>query len=91
VTKRGTQDGAEAQDRDHHPPAPKTKRGWQQRRIDMGKFFHKRKFIAAALACSALVTACSKAPEGGNNAAAPAGGDIKVGILHSLSGTMAIS
>ncbi|MET0241011.1 MAG: urea ABC transporter substrate-binding protein [Sphingobium sp.] len=56
----------------------------------MRKFLQKRQFIAAALACTALVTACSKGPEGGN-AAAGAAGDVKVGILHSLSGTMAIS
>lgn len=56
----------------------------------MVKVFHKRQFIAAALACTALITACSKGGEGGN-AAAGGAGDIKVGILHSLSGTMAIS
>lgn len=49
---------------------------------------NKRAFLAAALACTALVSACSK---GGEGAAAGADGDIKVGILHSLSGTMAIS
>lgn len=48
----------------------------------------KRAFLAAALACTALVSACSK---GGDTAAAGGEGDIKVGILHSLSGTMAIS
>ena len=51
-------------------------------------FMKKRAFLAAALACTALVSACSK---GGDGAAAGGEGDIKVGILHSLSGTMAIS
>jgi urea transport system substrate-binding protein len=46
----------------------------------------KRTFLAAALACTALVGACSKGED------AKGGGDaVKVGILHSLSGTMAIS
>ena len=49
---------------------------------------NKRAFLAAALACTALISACSK---GGEGAAAGGEGDIKVGILHSLSGTMAIS
>lgn len=49
--------------------------------------FRKRTFLAAALACTALVSACSK----GGETAAGGGGDVKVGILHSLSGTMAIS
>ncbi len=49
---------------------------------------NKRAFLAAALACTALIGACSK---GGEGAAAGGDGDIKVGILHSLSGTMAIS
>lgn len=48
--------------------------------------FRKRTFLAAALACTALVSACSK---GGETAGGE--GDVKVGILHSLSGTMAIS
>jgi urea transport system substrate-binding protein len=46
----------------------------------------KRTFLAAALACTALIGACSKGED------AKGGGDaVKVGILHSLSGTMAIS
>ncbi len=49
---------------------------------------NKRAFLAAALACTALISACSK---GGEGTAAGGEGDIKVGILHSLSGTMAIS
>jgi urea transport system substrate-binding protein len=44
-----------------------------------------------ALLCGvAMLSACKKAPEDGN-AAAPAGDSVKVGVLHSLSGTMAIS
>ena len=42
-------------------------------------------FLAAALACTALVSACKKGED------ASGGGDVKVGVLHSLSGTMAIS
>jgi urea transport system substrate-binding protein len=49
-------------------------------------FVKRKTFLAAALACTALISACSK---GGETAAGD--GDIKVGILHSLSGTMAIS
>ncbi len=45
-------------------------------------------FMAAALAGTALVSACKG---GGSSSSAPAGDTIKVGILHSLSGTMAIS
>ena len=52
-------------------------------------FMKKKVFLAAALAATALVGACSKGSDEG--AAAGGGGDIKVGILHSLSGTMAIS
>ena len=64
----------------------------------------RRKFLnlsiaAAALAGSMAITGCSKkpaeetAPAAETKAAAPAatGETIKVGILHSLSGTMAIS
>ena len=53
---------------------------WKSRRI----------FLTAALACTALLGACSKGEEAASGAAE--GGDaVKVGILHSLSGTMAIS
>jgi len=45
-------------------------------------------FVAVALACTALVAACSK---GGGEGSGAAGDTIKVGVLHSLSGTMAIS
>ncbi|MGB3299457.1 MAG: urea ABC transporter substrate-binding protein [Phormidesmis sp.] len=68
----------------------------------MGKL-GRRKFLAyttAAAGASVLLNACGPSSEGGDTTAetegdaAPAagGGDtIKVGILHSLSGTMAIS
>ena len=47
--------------------------------------------VAAALAATVL-SGCSKAPDSEAGAMADAGGEpIKVGILHSLSGTMAIS
>ncbi|MEM8546295.1 MAG: transporter substrate-binding protein, partial [Cyanobacteria bacterium P01_H01_bin.119] len=67
--------------------------------------FNRRKFLlygSATLGTSMLLKACASAPddtaatdEGGGEAEAPAaegsGDTIKVGILHSLSGTMAIS
>jgi len=50
----------------------------------------RKSFLALTLACTMLATACGKSESG--TSAAEAGGDaIKVGILHSLSGTMAIS
>jgi urea transport system substrate-binding protein len=45
---------------------------------------------AGALAAVVLLTACGKKPDAEATAAAPAE-TIKVGVLHSLSGTMAIS
>jgi len=70
----------------------------------MSMQFNRRKFLvygSAALGTSMLLKACGSAPtdtteapaaEGGAEAPAAASGDtIKVGILHSLSGTMAIS
>lgn len=52
-------------------------------------FMKKRAFLATALACTAMLGACSKGAEEG--AAAADADAIKVGVLHSLSGTMAIS
>jgi len=52
----------------------------------MSSYLRKKSILAAALACTALLGACSK-----GGAPAAGDGDIKVGILHSLSGTMAIS
>jgi urea transport system substrate-binding protein len=69
----------------------------------MTRNFGRRKFLvygSAALGTSMLLKACASAPETTESPAAespaaesPAasGGTIKVGILHSLSGTMAIS
>ncbi|MBF2078121.1 MAG: urea ABC transporter substrate-binding protein [Synechococcales cyanobacterium T60_A2020_003] len=70
----------------------------------MKRLFGRRKFLvygSAALGTSMLLKACgTPAPEeaateteaGSTTEAAPSSGDtIKVGILHSLSGTMAIS
>jgi urea transport system substrate-binding protein len=57
----------------------------------MGKALHKKHLIGALLASVALLGACSKGGEAGGNAAGVAGDAVKVGILHSLSGTMAIS
>lgn len=63
----------------------------------------RRKFLlygSAALGTSVLLKACASAPETTESpaaegespaASAASGGTIKVGILHSLSGTMAIS
>lgn len=54
----------------------------------MNQGFKTKRLLALLLAGSALLSACSKSEDG----AAPAAGDaIKVGVLHSLSGTMAIS
>jgi len=53
----------------------------------MNQGYKTKRLLAMLLAGSALLSACSKSEEG----AAPAGDVIKVGVLHSLSGTMAIS
>ena len=53
----------------------------------MSNRFGRKSFLAVALATTMLVGACSKG--GGESAAA--GDTIKVGVLHSLSGTMAMS
>src|SRR3546814_15157879 len=64
--------------------------GNSHRSIFMKKGLGRKSFLALTLACTMLATACGKSESG--NATAAAGGDaIKVGILHSLSGTMAIS
>lgn len=52
----------------------------------MSTLFGKKTLLALTLACTAMISACSKEESGG-----AANGDIKVGVLHSLSGTMAIS
>jgi len=71
----------------------------------MSKKMNRRKFIvygSAALGVSSLIKACAPAtttptattaasPTAAATTAAAKGGTIKVGILHSLSGTMAIS
>ena len=60
----------------------------------------RRKFIlysSAALGSSILLKACGQptetpdTPDSGSTTSTPSGDTIKVGILHSLSGTMAIS
>ena len=55
----------------------------------------RRKFIlygSATVGTSLLLKACAEAPTSTQGEGTPSGGDtIKVGILHSLSGTMAIS
>ncbi|BAZ88797.1 MULTISPECIES: urea ABC transporter substrate-binding protein [Cylindrospermopsis] len=57
--------------------------------------FNRRKFLiygSAALGSSVLLKACANNTQTSTPADSPAGGNtIKVGILHSLSGTMAIS
>jgi urea transport system substrate-binding protein len=45
----------------------------------------------AAVVASAVLAGCSKSPEATETAAAAPAETIKVGVLHSLSGTMAIS
>ncbi|HEY9646276.1 MAG TPA: urea ABC transporter substrate-binding protein [Chroococcidiopsis sp.] len=69
----------------------------------MTRLFGRRKFLvygSAALGTSMLLKACASAPESTESPAgespaaespAASGETIKVGILHSLSGTMAIS
>ena len=56
----------------------------------MGTMMRKSRIIALMMAGAAVLAACHKGEESGSTASA-AGGDVKVGILHSLSGTMAIS
>jgi urea transport system substrate-binding protein len=56
----------------------------------MTKRVYRKQFMVALLSGVAMLSACKKAPEDGN-AAAPAGDSVQVGVLHSLSGTMAIS
>jgi urea transport system substrate-binding protein len=59
----------------------------------MIKAFDKRSALAAALIAGLALAACSKpAEKTADGGAAAAGGDtVKVGVLQSLSGTMAIS
>ena len=55
----------------------------------MGTMMRKSRVVALLMAGAAVLAACSKGEEAGNSAG---GGEaVKVGILHSLSGTMAIS
>jgi len=55
----------------------------------MGKGLRQKMLVGALLASVAMVSACKKKEEAAN---AAAGGEaVKVGVLHSLSGTMAIS
>ena len=49
---------------------------------------NSRRFTLKALTAAVALTGLAIIPA---HAQAPAGGTIKVGILHSLSGTMAIS
>src|SRR6185369_13158106 len=58
--------------------------------LQMGTMMRKSRIIALMMAGAAVLAACHKGEESGSTAGA-AGGDVKVGILHSLSGTMAIS
>lgn len=51
--------------------------------------FRKGRLLAAVLACTAMLGACSGGAE--DDAGGADGDAIKVGVLHSLSGTMAIS
>jgi urea transport system substrate-binding protein len=46
---------------------------------------------AFAMACSSAATGTTSAPAASGSSSGSAGGAIKVGILHSLSGTMSIS
>lgn len=51
--------------------------------------FNRRMLIA--LACATALTACGKKDESATTATGATGDAVKVGVLHSLSGTMAIS
>ena len=57
--------------------------------------FNRRRFLisgSAVLGTSLLIKACGNQPQGSQSSTTASGGEkIKVGILHSLSGTMAIS
>ena len=55
----------------------------------MGKGLQRKMLVGVLLASVAMVSACGKKDEAGN--AAAGGETVKVGVLHSLSGTMAIS
>ncbi|MGI4877477.1 MAG: urea ABC transporter substrate-binding protein [Janthinobacterium lividum] len=52
----------------------------------MTKLLGRKTFLTLGLACTALVSGCDK-----GKSVTAAEGDVKVGVLHSLSGTMAIS
>jgi len=56
----------------------------------MTKGFKKTIFVAALMAGVATLGACHK-DQAADNATAAGGDSVKVGVLHSLSGTMAIS
>src|SRR3546814_11905999 len=76
-----------------HPCPVERRRGRpgnSHRSIFMKKGLGRKSFLALTLACTMLATACGKS-ESGNATAAADGDAIKVGILHSLSGTMANS
>ncbi|MDB5686914.1 MAG: livK [Rhizorhabdus sp.] len=57
----------------------------------MTKGLQKKIFMGMLLAGVATLSACHKSESGGNSTAAVTGDTVKVGVLHSLSGTMAIS
>ncbi len=57
----------------------------------MTKGLQKKIFMGMLLASVATLSACKKSESGGNSSAAVTGDTVKVGVLHSLSGTMAIS
>ncbi|MDH6106662.1 urea ABC transporter substrate-binding protein [Anabaenopsis tanganyikae CS-531] len=60
----------------------------------MGKQFNRRKFLlysSATIGTSLLLKACGNESPNESPTATDSGDTIKVGILHSLSGTMAIS
>jgi urea transport system substrate-binding protein len=59
----------------------------------MSRGFNRREFLmmGSVASGSVLLKACTSAPDAGGGGGSPSGEKIKVGILHSLSGTMAIS
>src|SRR3546814_6063705 len=63
-------------------------RGEIQAEDNMGKGLQRKMLIGALLASVAMVSACGKKDEAASSGGAET---VKVGVLHSLSGTMAIS
>lgn len=55
------------------------------------KYSFLLKSLSLLMLSASLLVSCSKAPEGGTEAKTDSTETVKIGVLHSLSGTMAIS